>query len=412
MHEISVNSSLVLLPCMDPAIVSIDLSAAAPVVPLLCTHGNGPHCRECRELLSSKEAADPITTRQSRGGRDVPGGIFGPLAEWSSSDEEAAAPEPVAPLQVWSLLMKPRPIPAVVHPRPVGQPKKNHTWDTARGEWITNPLSVASESAGGIKRPRGPKPKGKIWDPALGEWVTDVHASDDVLDFTEGSTPSPAEATPPKKLRPVGRPPTGAIWDVNLGIYVSTVESAEEALPEVAPEVSSEEEEVNLERTSNGPRKYRSCWQIALPSLCCVKFVAVCSSPAGISCSGCSSCGAMRCSLCVAKRTANVFGFGSDGCKSFKKYNVNRHCELFHPVLFNGQVSITESMSKSVAAHKGRIMKIMLTVLWLAANRMSMRKILAASALLRMQGIWYIARACVCEQNDGARFSNLSRICH
>jgi len=44
-------------------------------------------------------------------------------------------------------------------------------------------------------------------------------------------------------------------------------------------------------------------------------------------------------------------------------------------------------MANSVAAHKDRILKIMLTILWMAANRMSMRKIRQTASLLRMQGV-------------------------
>ena len=95
---------------------------------------------------------------------DFPAGISGTLDDWSSSDDEAPGEAQTA-RSAWSLLMNAT-TPAIPHRRPVGPPKKHHTWNATAGEWMPDPFNPAPvEADSGVKkRPRGPQPKGKLWD--------------------------------------------------------------------------------------------------------------------------------------------------------------------------------------------------------------------------------------------------------
>jgi len=123
--------------------------------------------------------------------------------------------------------------------------------------------------------------------------------------------------------KPAGRPPKGKHWDADLGIFVTTVLGAHETdvgLGDASTlEHAGADDEV--EERSNGPRKFRKCWLSALPFVVCSKIIdGVCSSDAGMSCTGCSLCSVMKCSACVISGTKNVYGAESPGCRNFHVY--------------------------------------------------------------------------------------------
>jgi hypothetical protein len=258
---------------------------------------------------------------------------------------------------------------AQVFYRPVGAPKKNQVWNESTGQW--DKLHADEDAAhgfGSIKRPRGPPPAGKQWDHEKGCWIS-IH----VLIETDGSV---------LMKRPRGPTPIGKVWDPSTGRWAEIGTASSTANIEMATAADKE----RMGRSNGGAGKFRRQWSDAFPFLTVVKISDdSCASAAGESCPGCALCSAMKCTDCVIKQVKNVFGSESSGCTNFRKTAVARHCCDYHPAL--GQLTISESFSRSIADHRERILKIFLTVLWLAANRLPMRKIRSAAALLRLSGV-------------------------
>ena len=295
------------------------------------------------------------------------------------------------PRNVTAVLMNDqRPTEDPHHPQPRGRPPAGRIWNHLLGVWGSDGTEAEVEERTAKKRPRGPTPHGKVWDKEGGCWVnyeTEVQTGA----AAGGGGGGGGEQDPPKKPKPRGPVPHGKAWNHDEGQWEYVPAAEEEPAGTDSTwdgPVTTAEACDPFGRSSGGKGKFRQLWRDSLKCLMCVKITdQTCCSPAGENCPGCKECSVMRCADCVARKKVNVFGFGSEGCTTFKKTAVADHVKSFHLHHADGQASIEESVSKSIRDHEDRIKAIMMTVLWLGKNRLPMHKIKQMSALLRIQGM-------------------------
>ena len=139
----------------------------------VCAHSSGPDCLTCSNLCSTvipggaaypnmNSLSDESGDDCKRG--DQPGGVNGKLEDWSDSDEEEIITEAAEQFASWSFMMAGagKPIPKQ-YPRPVGQPKKGHTWDLNSGKWIPNDSFESDDSDSILARDLSVELSGPSW---------------------------------------------------------------------------------------------------------------------------------------------------------------------------------------------------------------------------------------------------------
>jgi hypothetical protein len=312
---------------------------------------------------------------------------------WESLRERLLAE--AGPRNATAVLMNdPRPTEERFYPPPRGRPPAGCIWNTVIGTWEPDGTEAEVETTT-KKRPRGPTPHGKVWDSQAESWADDTSATQAAAGGCSGGGGSE------KKKKPRGPVPHGKKWNSVTGQWDSAPTAAveesamEEAVLEELTCADSTEDTAaptqqcdSLGRSSGGKGKFRPLWRQSLKYLLCVKTTELtCCSPAGEACPGCKECSVMRCADCISRKKENVFGFASKGCGNFKKTAVADHVKCHHLHDAHGQASIEESVSKYIHDHEERIKSILMTVLWLAKNRLPMHKIKQMSALLRFRGV-------------------------
>ena len=260
-------------------------------------------------------------------------------------------------------------------------------------------------------KPRGPVPKDlkqrpKTWDPLGGaiDTTNTSHPMGQYLGAWISVEESNADAEPiPAQRRPLGRPPAGYRWDpcagpvvpcqghaagVYLGKYVG-----DDDMHSSSDEAQDAQEVEMIGTASTTYRMFQKSWLDKCPYIRLVGLAGVeeCPSPRGASCSGCSGCKKMICSVCVERNIlpckgspANIF---ITGCSCFRKRSVVDHAANYHASdLDPKQLDIVVSMKKSMDAHEAKIKAIFKQVYFLAKEGVPLKKIKSLNALAKLLG--------------------------
>ena len=231
------------------------------------------------------------------------------------------------------------------HPKPVGAPKLDSLgqkceWNYEKGRWEADPN----------KQPEG--------------WVVNPK------DPTKYVDPNAA----PTVTRGVGRP--------------RTAPASDEEVPAPPPKKQKQDRRV-----------VQPGWRVTLPSLIVSRRVLdttvaemetfVC--PSGVEdCPGCSICSVLKCSKCL---TMNTPGKGSGdnpfvvGCGKFHMETIRNHAIVYHPELASNQTNIRSRLEKQLADSQDQIRILMTNALWLAVERIPLRKFKSLAHCMRVNGL-------------------------
>ena len=194
-------------------------------------------------------------------------------------------------------------------------------------------------------------------------------------DFRTWIDPNAAAPPPPN---PVGRPPADAAADAD-----APAPAAEEP-----PAKKAKKRIVFLEH-----------WKGTLPHLLVsrrsvgttVETTKTFVCPSGVEdCPGCSICSVLKCSKCL---TMNTPGKGNGpnpfvvGCENFHKPAIRNHADVYHPELASGQTNIRDRIEKQLADNQVQLSILMTNALWLAVERIPLRKFKSLAQLMRANGL-------------------------
>ena len=231
------------------------------------------------------------------------------------------------------------------HPKPVGAPKQDSLgqkceWNFEKGRWEADPK----------KQPKG--------------WVVNPK------DPTKYVDPN----APPTVTRGPGRPRTAPADD--------------EEVPAPPPKKQKQDRRV-----------VQPGWRTTLPSLLVsrrsvgttVETTETFVCPSGVEdCPGCSVCSVLKCSKCL---TMNTPGKGSGdnpfvvGCGKFHMETIRNHAIVYHPEFASNQTNIVRGFEKQLADSQDLIRILMTNALWLAIERIPLRKFKSLAQCMRANGL-------------------------
>ena len=192
-----------------------------------------------------------------------------------------------------------------------------------------------------------------------------------------------AQRAQPKRKwfpKPRGPTPRGKKWDGFVepsGAWVN-----QDGVDEGGDRKEDESDEGTEPAAKKRYRCFQASWKLTLSSLICVSCLPPDAACTVKNCPGCSECARLYCTDCQNDGCSNAFVAGS---KYFHLNGVRLHKEAWHRPRAGGDIA--EGLAQTIDAHKEKIKGVMRNVLWLAKEKIALRKLASLCDLVELHGV-------------------------